>query len=194
TASPELHVYTISSPSNPVFAGGFEAGNHVNGVYVFEGRAFLATAGSGKQLIVADVSNPASIAELGSFETPTAGAPGQAVFYGGGIVHLTTRDNPNELAEYYLLEASDPTDISLFGGFNVSSRTNAIEAAIGFSILATEKSGEQLMIVDTANPSSLTKAFSLALEGSAHGVALNGCYAYFVSADDSEEVKAVTPE
>ena len=190
----EFYIYDISTPSSPVLKSSFEIGNHVYGVYVFGERAYLANARSDKELMVLDVSNPVSPVELGGFDIPSVGANGQSVFYGGGIVYLTTRNNSGSAAEYYLLEASDPTDISLLGSLDIGARANGVEAAVGFSLTATEKTDEELMIISTSNPNSPAKVFSLDLGGIANGVALDKCYAYFAAGDDNEEVKVVSPE
>lgn len=189
----EFYIYDISTPSSPALRGSFEVGNHVYGVYVLSSRAYLANARADKELIVLDVSNPASPVELGSYDIPLTGANAQSVFYGGGVVHLTTRDNVGSIPEYYLLEASDPADISLLGSLDIGARANGVEAAVGFSLTATEKTDEELMIISTSNPSSPAKVFSLDLGGIANGAALDECYAYFASADDNQEVKVVTP-
>ncbi|MDP2366127.1 MAG: hypothetical protein Q8M94_20440, partial [Ignavibacteria bacterium] len=194
TSGGEFYIYNVSNPPSPVLVGNFEVGNHVYGVYVSGSRAYLANARADKELIVLDVANSANPVLLGSYDVPLAGANGQSVFYGGGVVHLTTRDNVGPIAEYYLLEASDPTNISLLGSLDTSGRTNRVVAGVGFSLLATEKAGEGLMIIDIANPATPKKVFSLDLGGAAYGVALKDCYAYFASTVDSQEVKVVTPE
>lgn len=193
TTTGEFYVFDITNPATPTLVGSFEVGNHVYGVYATGGRAYLANARVDKEVIILDVSNPTSPVMLGSYDVPLAGANGQSVFYGGGVVHLTTRNNVGSIAEYYLLEASDPTSITLIGSYDVSGKTNGVETGVNFSLLATEKTDEELMILDTSNPNSPTKVFSLDLNGAAFGVALKDCYAYFATADDNEEIKVVTP-
>ena len=194
TGGGEFYIYDISNPAAPTFRSSFEVGNHVYGLYVSGSRAYLANARVDKELLVLDVSNPLSPVELGGYDVPLAGANGQSVFYGGGVVHLTTRNNVGPVAEYYLLEVSDPANISLIGSLDVSGRTNGVEAGTGFSLLATEKDDEELMIIDTSNPAAPAKVFSLDLGGDALGVALKDCLAYFASADDAQEIKVVTPQ
>ncbi len=157
----EFYVYDISVPTSPSLKGSLEIGNHAYGVYVFQDRAYLANSHVNKEVIVVDISDPASPLELGSYDVPLAGANGQSVFYGGGVVHMTTRNNAGPIEEYYLLEASDPENIALIGALDVSAKTNGVEAGTGFSLLATEKSGEELMIIDVSNPSTPTKVFCL---------------------------------
>jgi len=190
----EFYIYDVSNPASPTLASSFEIGNHVYGVDISEGKAYLANARADKELIVLDVSNPFGPFELGSYDVPLAGANGQSVFYGGGVAHLTTRNNVGATAEYYLLEVSDPTNISLIGSLDISGRTNRVKAGVGFSLLATEKDDEELIIVDVSNPNLPTKVFSLDLDDDALGVALEECYAYFASADNDEEIKVVTPQ
>jgi len=192
-SSGEFYIYDVSSPGSPVLKSNFEVGSDVNSVYVNGGRAYLATARADKELIVLDVSNPLSPSERGSYDIPSIGATGQSVFYGGGVVYLMTRDNTGSTAEYYLLDASNPTSITLVGSLDISGRVNGIAAGVGFSILATEKTGQEFTVVSTTNPSSPTKLSSLGLNWKALGMALQGCYAYIASADDNQEIKVVTP-
>ncbi len=194
TGDGELYVYSISAPADPSLVSSFEVGSHVNGLYVDSERAYLASSKVDEELLVVDVSDPNNPVELGGFDIPLAGANGQSIFFGGGVVHLTTRANDGGIPEYYLLDASDPTNINFIGSYDVSGKTNGVEAGVGFSLLANEKDDEELMIIDTSNPSDPQKVFSLDLGGDATGVALEECYAYFSSADDDQEVKVVTPE
>ena len=112
TGGGEFYIYDISNPSAPVFRSDFELGSHVYGVYVSGSRAYLSSSKVDKELVILDVSNPVNPTEIGSFNIPLAGANGQSIFYGGGVVHLTTRENGEGIAEYYLLEASDPENIN----------------------------------------------------------------------------------
>lgn len=193
TTTGEFYIFNISNPFSPTLVGSFDVGNHVYGVYVGGQRAYLANARADRELLVLDVSNPILPVELGGYDAPLAGAPGQSVFAGGGIAHLTTRANGGGIPEYYLLDASDPAAITLIGSFDVSARANGVETGVGFSILATEKAGEELMIIDTADPSNPAKIFSLDLGAPAFGVALKDCFAYFASGADGQEIKVVTP-
>ncbi|GMR19181.1 MAG: hypothetical protein BMS9Abin34_311 [Patescibacteria group bacterium] len=189
----ELYIYDISDPQNPQLRGNFEVGTHAYGVYVSQSRAYVANANVNKELIVVDVSDPNSPGEIGSYDVPLAGANGQSVFYSGGVVHLTTRNNGGGVSEYYLLEASDPANIALIGSLDVGERTNGVEVGVGFSLLATEKDDEELMITDTSDPSNPTKVFSLDLDGDALGVALEGCSAFFATSENGGEIKVVQP-
>lgn len=193
-AGGEFYAFDITNPSSPVLRGSFEVGNHVYGVYVEQNRAYLANARVDKELLILDVADPTNISELGFYDVPLAGANGQSVYYGGGTAHLTTRDNGGGIPEYYLLEASDPANVTQIGSLDISGRTNGVKAGVGFSLLATEKDDEELMIIDTSNPSNPTKVFSLDLDGDALGVASQECYAYFSTTDDSQEIKVIAPQ
>jgi len=196
TNGPELYIFDISNPPSPALVGSLEVGNHVYGITVKDQRAYLANARSDKELIIVDASNPQAPQELGAYNIPSAGAPGQAVdIIRAGVAYLVTRDNVGAIPEFYLLAVADPANISLIGSYDVSDRANNVGAGVGFALLATQKDDEEFMILDLSNPSSPSKVFSADLNGDAGGVSLleDKCVAFFVTADDSGEFQVVQP-
>ena len=195
---PELYIYSVATPSNPSLLGTLEVGKDVSAISVGGTRAYLAVTSTGqtdaKSLLVVDVGNPANPSELGSYVTELAGAKGKSVFYAGGIVHLTTSANAGSVPEYYLLDASDPTNISLLGSLDVQHAVNAVETGTGFALLATDTNPKAVMIVDITPPTSPTEIFSLPLSGSGIGASINGCFAYVASTDNNQEIKVVAPQ
>ena len=195
---PEFYIYNISTPSSPTLAGSFEVGKDVPAISVSGDRAYLAATATGqsdaKSLIVVDISNPASPLELGSYRTELAGAKGQSVYYAGGVVHLTTAANAGSIPEYYILDASDPANISLIGFLDVQHAVNSVETGTGFALLATDTNSKAIMLVDITPPTSPTEIFSLPLGGSGIGTAINGCYVYVASTDNNQEITVATPE
>jgi len=198
TTGLEFHIFNISNPLSPALIGGLEINSHVYGVKAKDQWVYLATGHVNKELIVVDVSNPASPLELGSYDIPLAGANGQSVdVIRAGVAYLGTRANAGGIPEFHLLAVADPTQITLIGSYDVSGRVNGVGAGTGFALLATEKAGEEFMILDLSNPKNPTKAFSTSLNGVAGGVAFTeeeeNCVAYFVTADDSAEFQVVQP-
>ena len=187
----EFFVMNLANPSNPTYLGDVEIGAHVYGITVRGTRAFLATAISNKELIVFNVSDPANPVEIGSYDVPLAGANGQSADYIGSTIHLVTRANAGGIPEYHLLNSTNPAAIALIGSYDVSSRTNWVDASTGFSLLATEKTNEEFMVVGTSNPSALTKIFSQDLNGIAFSVARKECDAFAVGTNDSQEVTVI---
>jgi hypothetical protein len=190
----EFFVMNLSNPSNPTYLGDVEIGAHVYGITVRGTRAFLATAIANKELIVFNVSDPANPVEIGSYDVPLAGANGQSADYTGSTIHLVTRDNAGGIPEYHLLNSTNPAAITLIGAYDVSSRTNWVDASTGFSLLATEKTNEEFMVISTSNPSAPAKIFSQDLNGVAFSVGRKECNAFVVGANDSQEVTVVSGE
>jgi hypothetical protein len=188
----EFFVMNLANPSNPTYLGDVEIGAHVYGITVRGNRAFLATAISNRELIVYDVSDPANPVEIGFYDVPLAGANGQSADYTGSTIHLVTRDNAGGIPEYHLLNSANPAAITLIGAYDVSSRTNWVDASTGFSLLATEKTNEEFMVISTGNPSAPTKIFSQDLNGVAFSVGRKECNAFVVGANDNQEVTVVT--
>ncbi len=198
TDNGELYIFNIGDPLSPTLVGQFETNSHVYGVKAKDQRVYLATGNVAKELIVVDVLDPASPVELGSYDIPLAGANGQSVdVIRAGVAYLGTRANAGGIPEFYLLSVADPTQITLIGSYDVSDRVNGVGAGTGFSLLATERAGEEFIIIDLTDPQNPTKVFSTSLAGKAGGVAFTEeeeiCIAYFVTADDDAEFQVVQP-
>lgn len=200
---PEFFSYNVSNPANPAVLGTYEVGKDVSAISVAGSRAYLAvtTTGSGQSnLLVLDISNPANITEIGSYAAPGVppGAKGEAVFYSGGVVHMVISGSASSPL-YYLLDASDPANISMIGSLPAQGGMQAIndvETGSGFALLATDKAADAILIVDIRNPSNPTRKLGFALGGGANGLGakINGCYAYVASTDNNQEIKVVAPE
>lgn len=202
-SGPEFYIYDVSNPSSPTVVGTFNAGKDVTAISVKNNRAYLAvtTTGSGQSsLLVLDVSNPQNPVQIGSFINPNAppGAKGTSVVYAGGIVHLTILGS-SSVPLYYLLDASDPSNISLLGDLPAQGGMegiNGVDAGSGFALLATNKASAAIIIVDITNPNNPTAKISYSLGGGANGLGakINGCYAYVASSDSNQEIKVVAPK
>ena len=194
----ELYIYDLVNPVAPAFVGSLDVAKDVAAISVADGRAYLATTATGqsdaKSLIVVDVSDPANPVELGSYATELAGAKGKSVYYEGGIVHLTTSANAGPVEEYYILDASDPANIYLVGSLDVQHAVNSVETGTTFALLATDTNSKAIMVVDITPPTNPQEVFSLPLNGSGIGTAINGCYAFVASTDNNQEIKVVTPD
>lgn len=191
---PEFFIMSLTNPANPVYRGDVEIGANVNGITVRGNYAFLATSIPNKELMVFNVSNPDNPVEIGSYDVPGVSAIGQSADYTGSVIHFVTRDAGGGNPEYYLLDSTNPAAITLIGSFDVSSRTNWVDAATGFSLLATEKANEEFKIINTSNPAALSSLYSLDLNGVAYSVGRKVCSAFVVGANDTQEVTVVTGE
>ena len=71
-----------------------------------------------------------------------------------------------------------------------------VDAGSGFALLATNKNGLQIMIVDIRNPANPTEKVTYDLGSGVDGLGakIKGCYAYVVSKDSNQEVKVVAPQ
>jgi hypothetical protein len=198
TKGGELYIFDITNPLAPSLVGELEVNTHVYGVKAKDERVYLATGDVSKELIIVGVTDPTSPVELGSYDIPLAGANGQSVdVVRAGVVYLGTRANAGGIPEFHLLSIADPTNITLIGTYDVSGRVNGVGAGTGFALLASEKAGEEFMILDLSDPKAPVKAFSTSLNGAAGGVAFiedeEICISYFVTADDGAEFQVVQP-
>jgi hypothetical protein len=62
----EFSVIDVSTPSNPIYIGGFETNTQINDIYVRNGIAYVAASDIG-QMRVLDVSDPSNINQIAQF-------------------------------------------------------------------------------------------------------------------------------
>lgn len=110
---PEFHIFDVHTASNPVETGSWTVGNDINAIEVKGKYAYLATPNS-QELLVLDVSDPTNI-KTGSpaygFDA-TGSGNGKSIQVVGNTVYLG-RTAPSSGPKFYVLDASDPTKLSL---------------------------------------------------------------------------------
>lgn len=202
-SGPEFYIYNVSNPTVPV--GTFEVGKGVSAISMAGNRAYLAVTDSGQgepNLLILNVGNPSNPTLLGSYAAPEApnGAKGEGLLYVGGILHLVISGAASEgTANYYLLDVSDPTNVSTVGRMFNTLGVQAIldvDSGSGFALLGTNKNGYQILIVDIRNPANPIVKFPVDLGPGVDGLGteIKGCYAYIASRDNNQEIKVVAPQ
>ncbi len=146
----ELHIYDVSGPTNPVWEGSFKANSNVNAIAVRGKYTYLATSGENRELIILDISNPASITQVSVFNA-TGGEDGMSLYLLGNKIFLGRIRTPSTRPDFYILNISNPAIPTEFGSKNLGLLlgTAVIEIRVSgkfiFLVLSDETVGFQVL-------------------------------------------------
>ncbi len=141
----EFQIFDVSDPSNPVFKSSVEINADVNDIYVLNDRAYLATARDDAEILIFDVSNPASPSQIGVFNNSSS-SDGLSVFalsdslafagIGGNFVILNTQDLGN---------------ITVRSSYAAGGNVNDLYAREHLAFLGTSDSNKEFQIVNISD-------------------------------------------
>jgi cysteine-rich repeat protein len=152
----EFYIFNVSDPAHPALVSSLNIGAAVNAVSVEGSRAYLATSGGTKELVVIDVSNKAAPVQVGTYDA-NGTHDGIAVYGVGSRVYLGTQNNTSTGGpELYILDTTNPAAITLLGSYDVGGDVNGIDVNGDYAYLATGSSSANFLVLNVANPASPT--------------------------------------
>lgn len=176
----EFYIYDVSIPSAPSLVGSLNIGASVNDVYVVGNYAYLATTNNSEELVVVDISVPATPVQVGSYDTPNRD-DAYTVFAVGSTVYIGT-DRQNS-AEFYVLNASNPASITQSGSYEVGDHVNEIFVSGNYAYIASASNSKEFIILNISNAASITEEDSYNISGNtdAEGIYYSSGTAYLVT-------------
>jgi hypothetical protein len=167
---------------NPIFLGSYDHNRapFIVDVQVQNGLAYVADSFLGLQVL--DVSNPAAIIQLGSYDTL-----GQAssVQVQNEMIYVADRDTGLQV-----LNASNPRNITRLGSYDTPGSVSDVQVQNGVAYVADWDSG--LQVLDVTNPSSITRLGSYDTPGSVSDVQVQNGVAYVADWDSGLQVLNVS--
>ncbi len=193
TAGPELHIFDVGDPGAPVELGNKELNTSVYGIVVRDQLsggakhrfAYLATTRDPYELMVLDVTSPASITEITGAHVDLPGSQAaKSVFTIGNLLYLG-RDSVSSGPDLYVFNAADPPAASgglpQIGSAEIGGGVTSIRVSGAYAFLATTKSGSEVQVLKS-DPALLSPISSYAVTNLAEtGLDLNGDYLYVVT-------------
>lgn len=192
-SGPEFNIVDVSTPGQPQWKGGYTFGTTTNSVYVKDGYAYVSTNDANKELLILNVTNPASPSLVGTYNA----TPDQTNFgYGRGLYTVGNNvyfgrswTNSSSIPQFLTLDAST-TPVSLVNskslGTNYSLRDIIVRDYLAFLLLGSNTSGGQLQIISATSTAQWATPVSLPSGATGQGgVAMDceGNYVYVVSMD-----------
>ena len=161
--APEFHIFDVSTATIPEEKGsGIALGTSVYGIVVRDQGsrrlAYLVTTNNSKELIVLDVTNPASIVPLtGAYTNLPGDKDGRSIYVVGNRVYLGLESGGG--ADLYVLDASTvlttTTGLPIIGEVEMGAGVNAIRVSGSLAFLATTLANDEFQvwnIRDSASP------------------------------------------
>lgn len=116
----ELHIFDVSSPTNPNWEASINVDRNVHGIIVRDGLLFLATGHASvknplkiydlKPLTSSGAPNPTYLKQIGSFTaTATNNQAGTALYLLGNSLFLGLERATGSNKDFYILDVTDPT-------------------------------------------------------------------------------------
>lgn len=161
----EFNVIDVSNPSSPSYKGGWDANTQVNGIYVKNNKAYVATPDT-QDLKVLDVSDPANITQVDGFDANGELEVGKSIYVVGNKLYFgrTTTQNHVNHHEFYILNISGALPASTTNNdntdqipsINLAGSLNGLAIRGHLAFFATNDSTEEFQIWDISNPASIT--------------------------------------
>ncbi len=178
TAGPEFHVFDVTTPSTPTHLGSLEVTHNVNDIVVQGTTAYLATSADYGELVLVDVSNPASMTLPPNFSTPgamekkfnartTAATPVESTEDGTTLDVVGTRvylgrERTNNASErdFYIIDASNQSSLVALGalrmGLGSNSEVSGITAQGKYAFLMSTDSNLPFYVIRVSVPATPT--------------------------------------
>lgn len=181
SGDPEFVIIDASSSTNPTILGSLQLNGDVYGIAITHNYAYLATTANNQELVVVNISNPASPGIATSFNLAGNG-DGRRVAIKGTRLYLTRFDQGNN-PQFHVFDITNPASPTSLGSADFGA--NLYEVALSqvgtdFAFIATANNSQELIAVNVTNPVSMGVGDSLNLGGNsdAYAVAVSGTIAY----------------
>ena len=200
--------FLLSCPHapNPNIVGEFEVGggsanaNAVNQIFAVGNKVYLATSRNDKELIVVNVTNKTSPTEIGSgssYNTPS-GANANDIFVSGSNGYLVTQNN-GAGEEFYILDVSDPENISLSSPsppstYNVGSGANGVWVSNDLAFIASDINSKEFIVLDISNIGSIIELSSVDLPtagSDSNKLYLSGNFVFLATDHQNRELQII---
>ncbi len=158
-SGPEFHVVDVSNPAAPSEFGSYEVGADVNDIFVSGTTAYLATSDDSKELLILDVSDPAHIAQLGSFNA-SGNDDGKSIYISGAKAYLGRAGGTSDFIIIDVSNSSSPTQLGIANLGNVS--VNGIYVTDYLAFLATSDTNKEFQAwnISTSSAPSLWSSYN----------------------------------
>jgi hypothetical protein len=170
-SKPDLHAFDVSNPSSPQKLDDLDVGAYaLVSLDWNDGYAYGAATGVIPDLKVGDTANPGNLSLASEFNVITF-VNAKSVFKEGTIVYLgVQRTSVN--GEFFTVDAADPRNPRELDVFEVSADVNDIFVKDGLAYAATGKDDAELLILDAANPATVTERGRLNVSGTTDGTSV----------------------
>ena len=165
----ELVIMDVSTPASPSLLGSLDLGANASKIEVVGDYAYVATYSDTQELMVIDVSIPASLAIDAAYDA-SGSANGLALDVSGDRAYLGRNSSGDD--EFFIINISTPTSPSLVSSFDVGSNVDSIAIDGTEAYITAAAAAEELTSLDISNENSVSLLDTLDLTGGQDGYAV----------------------
>ncbi len=192
--SAQLQIVDISNINSPTLIASLRlpgvsgSGAVGNTVFFSDSKVYLGTKkATGPEFHIVDVSTPGSPVALGSKKLD---ADIGAIYVKGNYAYVANSSG----GKLKILDISDPSNITLVGGFNAPGDENGksiylagSELYLGRTTGKTPTHNDEFYILDATNPASVQNLRSTGLGADVNGIRVRGNFALLATSDPDKE-------
>lgn len=189
-SGPEFHIVDVANELAPASAGSREISADVNMIVVASGIAYIATSDDNEELKILDVSNPANITPLGSFNAAGT-ADGTSLYLYGTTLYLGRKDSGDP--DFYILDAGNPAQIVTLGSKDIGSDINGIVVRDILAFIGTSHANQEFQVWNVSTPANITLWSSFNFPQIATGIDFEDNLVY-VSVRSNDALRIITSQ
>ncbi|MEK7649344.1 MAG: GDSL-type esterase/lipase family protein [Patescibacteria group bacterium] len=181
----EFYIFDTTGPSIQLL-GSFDAGGSVNGIYVKDNDAYLATSNGTREIVKLDMTNPANPAVVASFNAPSAAAANNLTVLLGKVYAVFNNSSANN--DFYVLDAGT---LNMVSGLNLGSANTDLVVTGGRAYVSTKTTSASIKVVNVLNPANPTYEALLGLSSSVEGISFANGFFFLASNHNTQEFMIV---
>lgn len=191
-ADDEFFVFDVIDPANPVQIDSIDLVGAANDIALAGQYAYVVSDGGSNQFQVVDISDPFNV-QVATSTSLSTNVRGVAVF--GDYAYVVT-----EIAgdDFYSYDISDPLNPVQLDSVNLTDTATeiVISPSGNLAYVGTNGANEDLHVINTSNPSSLSISNQINLDAGVLGLYLSGTNLYattYTTGDDFHVLDVSTP-
>lgn len=151
----EFNIIDVRDPEHPLWLGGIAIGRSIRDVALAGSYAYLATSDSARELIVVDISNPADLRIIGSWDAPGASnfGLGSSLAIRDKLLYFG-RSYVGNASEFHILDVTDPAHVVPISDIDTGTflRPESVTGILLRDFLAFVLSGKRLLVLNIHDP------------------------------------------
>jgi len=180
-----LYSLSILDPLNIQMLDSLYIGSEVDQLSFSDTYVYMATLDSGSEFKIANVTNPADLNIIGTYDLPGA-LKGTDVAVRGNKGYVSTQNNGSG-PEFYIIDVDNPASPSLLGSYEVNETVYSFSLVGPYALLGTNFLDEELNVLNITDPASVFKEFGFDLEGYVLGMSANCSMIYAATSSNIGE-------
>lgn len=155
---PEFHIIDVSNSNNPTALGSFEINGAVNMIHVKNNKAYIAVDSNDYEMKILDVSDPANITLLNSYDAPGNSEKGKSLYLVADKLYLgrTLGGNHNDHHELHILDVSNPIAPANLGSKDLATDLNDLRIRDYLAFLGTSDPNKEFQVWNISDPTNIS--------------------------------------